>query len=433
MDTLPITIPQKPTYVPFGNDLDFFDLFKKIARAFDTCFLLESLGLEGTLSRYSIIGFDPERVVTAPPLSLRHITPQNIISRSYAGGLIGYISYEGVNYFEPSLRVRVHPLFSPCMFGVYTDGLVLDKITGTTYYFFYTKNRSRVIKKIGASSAKRAVVKVVCKGDAISKAEHRALVEKAKEEIKAGNTFQAQIGFKTEYEIKGEPIPVYEKLRAINPSPHMFYLKFGGIKIIGASPELLFRMQNREMETYPLAGTCKRGTSETEDRRLARTLLGDPKEQAEHTMLIDLHRNDLGRVARFGTVTVRRLMDIKKFSHVQHISSEIAGIMKEGEDMFSGLASNFPAGTLTGAPKIETIKIIDRLEGDARGPYGGAVGHFGFNGDCTFTIPIRSLFISGNYAYTQNSSGIVYDSVPDGEYKEVKQKGEAMRKVLENF
>ena len=373
-----LSLPQKPTYLPFGNDLDFFALFKKITRAFDTCFLLESLGNESSLSRYSIIGFDPERVITVSPLSLRNIIPQNIISRSYAGGLIGYISYEGINYFEPSLHVQVHSLFPQCMFGVYTDGLVLDKITGTTYYFFYIKNRSRVIKKINASPAKKSEIKVVRKGNAINKKQHTKLVEKAKEEIKAGNTFQAQIGFKTEYEIKGDPIPIYEKLRSVNPSPHMFYLKFGEIKIIGASPELLFRMQNREMETYPLAGTCKRGRDEAEDRRFARTLLSDPKEQAEHTMLIDLHRNDLGRVANFGTVKVRRLMDIKKFSHVQHISSEIAGIMKEGEDMFSGLATNFPAGTLTGAPKIETIKIIDRLEGEARGPYGGGVGQLWF-------------------------------------------------------
>lgn len=448
-------MPAKPTYISFAEDIDFFDLFKKINSSFDTCFLLESLGSESSLSRYSIIGFDPKHIIRAnetrcaisgdeplgnysvksknPYSELRRIIPQNIISRSYAGGAVGYLNYDAVNYFEPALKTLVHPLFNQYMFGIYTDGLVLDKITGTTYYFFYTKNREHLIKKIMASRAKKGLVKVVCKGNTITKTQHKTLVEKAKEEIKAGNTFQVQIGFKTEYEIKGDPIPIYEKLRIVNPSPHMFYLKFGKVKIIGASPELLFRMQNREMETYPLAGTCKRGKNETEDRLLARSLLNDKKEQAEHNMLIDLHRNDLGRVANFGTVKVRRLMDIKKFSHVQHISSEIAGIMKPGEDMFSGLANNFPAGTLTGAPKIETMKIIDALEGEARGPYGGAVGHFGFNGDCTFTIPIRSLFISDNYAYTQNSSGIVYDSVAEREYEEVKRKGEAMRKVMEKF
>ncbi|HBH46963.1 MAG TPA: anthranilate synthase component I, partial [Candidatus Jacksonbacteria bacterium] len=249
-------------------------------------------------------------------------------------------------------------------------------------------------------------------------------------EIRAGNTFQCVIGFKTEYQIQGEPLKIYERLRKINPSPHMYFLKFGAKKIIGASPELLFRVRERELETFPLAGTAARGKTAAEDQKLARELLNNPKEIAEHNMLVDLHRNDLGRVSRFGTVKVRRLCDIKRFSHVQHISSEITGIMAPGEDMFSALASNFPAGTLTGAPKIESIKIIDRLEPDGRGPYGGALGHFGWNGDATFAIPIRSLFIDGDYAFMQNGSGIVYDSTAENEYQEIKRKGEAIEKIM---
>jgi len=206
-----------------------------------------------------------------------------------------------------------------------------------------------------------------------------------------------------------------------------------GKKIIGASPELLFRLRDGEMETFPLAGTARRGADAIEDMQLARELLNDPKEIAEHNMLVDLHRNDLGRVARYGTVKVRSLMDIKRFSHVQHISSEIVGILNEKEDMFSALASNFPAGTLSGAPKIEAIKIINELESDPRGPYGGAVGQFGFNGDCTFAIPIRSVFINGEDGYVQTCGGNVYDSNPADEYQEIERKLSAMRSVLASF
>ena len=213
----------------------------------------------------------------------------------------------------------------------------------------------------------------------------------------------------------------------------MYYIKFNDQKIMGASPELLFRLRNGEMETFPLAGTTKRGSNTNEDLKLARDLLNDPKEVAEHNMLVDLHRNDLGRVAKFGTVKVRSLMDIKKYSHVQHISSEIVGIINEKEDMFSALAANFPAGTLSGAPKIEAMKIINSIENDGRGPYGGAVGQFGFNGDCTFAIPIRSLFIKGEKGYAQTCGGIVYDSDAENEYIEIERKLEAMKIVLKSF
>ena len=210
----------------------------------------------------------------------------------------------------------------------------------------------------------------------------------------------------------------------------MYYLKFGDKKIIGASPELLFSLRDGEMTTKPLAGTIRRGVNPKEDQKLAHALLSDPKEKAEHTMLVDLHRNDIGRVARFGTVKIRDFMSVKKFSHVQHISSEIVGLIRPGDDMFSSFAANFPAGTLTGAPKIESMKIIDANEPEARGPYGGAVGHFGFNGDCTFAINIRSLYLSGKTAYTQTSGGIVYDSEAKKEYEEIQHKISAIRKAL---
>ena len=233
--------------------------------------------------------------------------------------------------------------------------------------------------------------------------------------------------------MNGDTTKIYEKLRIVNPSPHMYYLKFKDQKIIGASPELLFRLKNGEMETYPLAGTTKRGENSREDTQLARELLNDPKEIAEHNMLVDLHRNDIGKVAKFGTVKVRNLMDIKRYSHVQHISSEIVGIIDDKNDMFSALASNFPAGTLTGAPKIEAMKIINEIETSGRGPYGGAIGQFGFNGDCTFAIPIRSIFIKGKNGFIQTCGGIVHDSIPENELLEIERKLAAMKSVLESF
>ncbi|MEA2065396.1 MAG: anthranilate synthase component I family protein [Patescibacteria group bacterium] len=447
---------KKPIYIKFAQNIDFFDLFKKIEKVFDNCYILESLGQDGSRSRYHIIGFDPEEIISAkknrlkiqnkngkyiydknvenPYYALREIMPQEAITRQYAGGLLGYLGYDCVNYFEPSINVLLNKKFDQFKFGVYKDGLIYDKITGEIYYFYFNKNRFDLIKKI--SKEKFLPVKKL-KIDFVkntkTKKEYADIIRSVKNEILAGKIFQSVVGFKTEFNIMGDDILIYEKLRRINPSPFMYYIKFGNEKIIGASPELLFRLRQNEIETFPLAGSIKRGKTKNEDKELARQLLNDPKERAEHSMLIDLHRNDIGRVAKFGTVRVKNIMDIKKFSHIQHISSEVSGVIKNGEDMFSALASNFPAGTLSGAPKIEAMKIIDREENEPRGVYGGAVGHFGFNNECSFAIPIRSLFIFGEYAYTQTGSGIVYDSSIKNEYQEIINKMAAMRKTLSKF
>lgn len=446
MNFLKSVTNSKPTYLKFAEDIDFYELFQKIEQEYETCFLLESLGKYSDLSRYSIIGFAPPHKISGkadvlnidgkkieqvnPYSLLQKIVPKNNMSRDYAGGLIGYMSYDAINYLEPSLNVKIHPLFDQFKFGAYTDGLVLDKRTNEVFYFYYDKNRLNEIKNIKKKKLLSKHLSTIFKGYTSTKKEHEKAVNQVKEDIVAGNTFQCQVGFKSEFQLKGDTIDFYSRLRHINPSPFMYYLKFGPKKIIGASPELLFRLKGEEMETYPLAGTVGRGKTVGEDRILSRKLLHDMKEIAEHNMLVDLHRNDIGRVAEFGSVQVRNLMDIKTFSHVQHISSEITGRIREGEDMFSGLASNFPAGTLTGAPKIESIKTIDRMEKEARGPYGGAVGHFGFNGDCTFAISIRSLYVSENYAYSQTSGGIVYDSQPEAEYQEIMRKSQAIKEVL---
>ncbi|MDC0093075.1 anthranilate synthase component I family protein [Alphaproteobacteria bacterium] len=452
-----IIVKGKPKYIKIGDDYNFFDLFVKIEKNFKDCFLFESLGEESNISRYHIIGFNPKYLIYCknkneliiketsnghidkyicdnPYYKLRTIVPQNIISRKYAGGLVGYISYDSINFFESNLNITKNKNFESFKFGVYLDGLIFDQMTGEVFYYYYEENKVEVVKDIIKEEIK-SKNDVECEfiKNSMTKNDHKKAVLKIKEDIKNGLIFQCEVGFKSHYKIKGNLTEIYSKLRNMNPSPHMYFMKFNDQVIIGASPELLFRLRNGEMETFPLAGTTKRGINKEEDLKLARELLNDNKEIAEHNMLVDLHRNDLGRVAKFGTVKVRNLMDIKKYSHVQHISSEIAGIISDKEDMFSALASNFPAGTLSGAPKVEAMKIINRIEEDGRGPYGGAIGQFGFNGDCTFAIPIRSLFIKGENAYAQTCGGNVYDSDPDKEYQEIERKLEAMKLVLKSF
>jgi len=452
-----IIIQGKPKYVKIGDEYDFFQLFIKIEQNFKNCFLFESLGEESNISRYHIVGFNPKYIVYSeqkdqliiedtsngkiekyvcdnPYYELRTIIPQNIISRKYAGGLVGFIGYDSINFFEDNLNITKNNNFESFKFGVYLDGLIFDQMTGEIFYYYYEDNKIEILKDI-LKQTNKFNKNVDCKfiKNSMTKEDHRKAVLKIKEDIKNGLIFQCEVGFKSHYRIKGNLTEIYSKLRSLNPSPHMYFMKFDDQVIIGASPELLFRLKNGEMETFPLAGTTKRGSNKEEDLKLARELLNDSKEIAEHNMLVDLHRNDLGRVAKFGTVKVRNLMDIKKYSHVQHISSEIAGIINENEDMFSALASNFPAGTLSGAPKIEAMKIINEIEEDGRGPYGGAIGQFGFNGDCTFAIPIRSLFIKGEDAYAQTCGGNVYDSDPNKEYQEIERKLEAMKIVLKSF
>ncbi|MCG6147300.1 anthranilate synthase component I family protein [Leptospira levettii] len=448
-----ISIPKKPNYtsLSLSEGIEFWELFREIEEKYENCFLLESAGDNQYDSRYSVIGFDPSHLIKGEPgvleidgktyqvenpyFALRNIADYNSLSISYAGGLVGYLGYQSMQFFEPKLHLKPHPDFPAMIFGMYLDGLIYDKFTGELIYFDNGNNRIDLVKSILNSlekpSTKKPNAKVTILNDGLSKDVHKQMVEEALEEVKAGNTFQCQIGFEETYSVEGNPLAIYETLREINPSPHMYYVKFGKRVILGASPELLFRLRQGEMESFPLAGTTKRGKDAKEDTILARKLLMDPKEIAEHNMLIDLHRNDIGRVAKFGTVKVRRRFDIKRFSHVQHISSEVVGILSSKEDMFSGLASSFPAGTLSGAPKIESMKIIERIEKSPRGPYGGAVGSFGFNGDCTFAIPIRSFFVNDGKGFVRASGGIVYDSKPEDEYQEIMNKMASVRKALD--
>jgi anthranilate synthase component 1 len=256
-------------------------------------------------------------------------------------------------------------------------------------------------------------------------------VRKAKEYIVAGDVIQVVLSQKFSGEISGEDFSLYRNLRSVNPSPYMFYLNFGDIKLIGASPEILVRLTDGKIELRPIAGTRPRGATPEEDKAFEKDLLADPKERAEHIMLVDLGRNDVGKVAAPGSVKVPRLMEIERYSHVMHIVSRVEGVMKPETDCFDLFMSAFPAGTVSGAPKIRAMEIISELESSPRGPYAGAVGYFGFNGNMDFCITIRTITIMKDRLSIQVGAGIVYDSSPENEYEETLRKAGAMFKAIE--
>ncbi len=257
-------------------------------------------------------------------------------------------------------------------------------------------------------------------------------VERAKEYIRAGDIFQVVLSRRFSAEIPGvDPLDIYRALRTVNPSPYMFFLDFEGVKVIGTSPELLVRLEGREVETRPLAGTRPRGATDEEDVALEAALLADEKERAEHVMLVDLGRNDLGRVCEYGTVRVPDLMSVERFSHVMHIVSDVRGRLRPGLDAIDVFRACFPAGTLTGAPKVRAMEIIDELEPLARGPYGGAVGYLGFSGNMDTAITIRTIVVAGDRAYVQAGAGIVADSVPEREYVETVNKAKSLVRAIE--
>jgi anthranilate synthase component 1 len=256
-------------------------------------------------------------------------------------------------------------------------------------------------------------------------------VRKAKDYIVAGDIIQVVLSQRFSEDVSGEDFTLYRNLRSINPSPYMFYLNFGDMKLIGSSPEILVRLTDGKIELRPIAGTRPRGKTPEEDQALEQGLMADPKERAEHVMLVDLGRNDVGKVAEGGSVTVPKLMEVERYSHVMHIVSTVEGLLKPGKDAFDVFTAAFPAGTVTGAPKIRAMEIIAELEPSPRGHYAGSVGYFGFNGNMDFCITIRTITIMRNRLSIQVGAGIVYDSSPEGEYQETLRKAEAMFKAIE--
>jgi anthranilate synthase component 1 len=260
---------------------------------------------------------------------------------------------------------------------------------------------------------------------------YEAMVGKAKQHIVDGDIFQVVLSRRYEATNTHDPVELYRRLREVNPSPYMYLFEFGGVGIVGASPETLFTVHNRKLITNPIAGTCPRGESDAEDENLARKLLNDEKEQAEHVMLVDLGRNDVRMVSKPGSVKVEDFMTVRKYSHLQHIESTVTGMLRDDSDAFDATRAIFPAGTLSGAPKIRAMEIIDALEKDVRGIYGGGVGYYTWNGDADFAIVIRTIVLNGDRMFVQAGAGIVADSDPTYEYLETERKMAAMMKVIE--
>jgi anthranilate synthase component 1 len=265
----------------------------------------------------------------------------------------------------------------------------------------------------------------------LTQAEYENMVEAAKEHIAAGDIIQVVLSQRFERETGADPFNIYRALRMVNPSPYMFFVQFGDIYLVGASPEMLVQVQSGRVSTHPIAGTRPRGRDRAEDADLERELLADEKERAEHLMLADLGRNDIGRIARVGTVKVPRFMQVEQYSHVMHIVSEVEGELREGLSPVHALRACFPAGTVSGAPKVRAMQIISEQERDRRGPYAGAAGYLGYDGNMDTAIAIRTLLIRDGVASVQAGAGLVADSVPTTEYRETQHKARALLSAID--
>jgi anthranilate synthase component 1 len=264
-----------------------------------------------------------------------------------------------------------------------------------------------------------------------TQSEYEAAVARCQEYIRAGDIFQVVISQRLQLETQARPLDIYRALRVVNPSPFMFLLNTPHVTLVGSSPEIMVRVEDGETTIRPLAGTRRRGATDPEDRALAEELLADPKERAEHVMLVDLARNDVGRVARYGSVRLSDVMQVERYSHVMHITSNVTGTLKAGMTALDALRAGLPAGTVSGAPKVRAMEIIDEVEKHRRGPYGGAVGYIDFTGNMDTCIALRTLVMQGQTAYLQAGAGIVADSVPTSEYQETLNKAQGLLRAIE--
>ncbi|MGN0093398.1 MAG: anthranilate synthase component I [Methanobrevibacter sp.] len=425
-----------------------FVLFKNLYYNYNDAFLLESMETDSGLARFSIVGFNPiakikahDNLVTVttdyevveyecenPFLDLKQLTNYDFPAKGFYGGLLGYVSYESIKYIEDvPTNKSSYPDFE---FGLFLDCVIYDRINNKCEYVTYNKNRLDLIDRIYNEVHTNGILEYKKLKDDFTKEEYENIVSQAKKQITDGEIFQVVLSNSENFILKGSKLPLYEHLRKINPSPYMYHIKLGDREIIGSSPEMLMRLEGGILESYPIAGTRPRGKDENEDLELEKSLLSDEKELAEHLMLVDLSRNDVGKVSKIGTVDVPEFVEIRKFSHVQHIVSHVVGEIQEDKDAIDAFMSLFPAGTLSGAPKIRAMNIINEKENYGRGPYGGAVGYFGLNGNADFAITIRTLTTNEERAEIQAGAGIVYDSIPENEYLECARKRQAIVQAL---
>lgn len=454
-------------------------LFKRFEEE-NFCFLLESVEGGEKWGRFSFIGKNPfltmksykDRVfleksngevtqLKGNPVEIL----KNILSQyksadlpfvpRFNGGAVGYFGYDLIRHYEELPNCPQDDLELPESHFMLTDEVIaFDHLKQKIYIIanLHTdgnleRNYNTIIerlkslhKELLSTRWKTFNVPMAERDDRpkevkfesnISKDRFCRNVEVAKEYIRNGDIFQVVLSQRLRVETENHPLNIYRALRVINPSPYMFYLKFKDYRLIGSSPEMLVRVEGKKVETCPIAGTKKRGATAEEDKALEKELLEDEKELAEHTMLVDLGRNDIGRVSRYGSVAVKNLMHIEKYSHVMHIVTNVEGELREDKTAFDALMSILPAGTLSGAPKVRAMEIIDELETVKRGPYGGAIGYMGFNGNLDSCITIRTIVFKDKTAYIQAGGGIVADSVPENEYLESLNKALAQIRAIE--
>ncbi|WP_299290487.1 anthranilate synthase component I family protein [Nitrosopumilus sp.] len=437
----------QPNVIPLELTENQFQIYNKISRNYEHSFLFESLTGPEVLAETSVMGFDPKKIIkgysdrieiiskdktetiqTDDPFSeiKKLLKKSGDQSYRYLGGAVGVVNYDAIRLVEniPDSNSSIQPLME---FGIYDDGILYDNVHKKLFYFYYDENRFEQFKISEDEFSDYKATEAIPNSD---NEEFAEMVNKAKKYIHDGDIFQVVLSRKFAFESSGDDLTLYKTLRKLNPSPYMYHLKQNQKTIIGASPEMLVRITNDKVETFPIAGTRKITDDEEKNKRFAEELLNDEKELAEHTMLVDLGRNDIGRVCKFGTVHPESLMQIKRFSHVQHIVTHVVGNLASKNDMFDAFKAVFPAGTVSGAPKVRAMEIIDELENEARGPYAGAVGYFSYNGCCDFAIAIRSIFIEDGKGFVQSGAGIVSDSIAENEFKETEHKAGAMLQAL---
>ena len=442
-------------------------------------FLFESVIGGEKIGRYSFVGSHPFLTLTATGHSvvIEHIGKERREFESadplkdldalvaqyqsvaipglprFCGGAVGFAGYDVIRYTENLPNVPADDRHLPDLcFALYDAMIVFDHIRKVVLVVALADTANGDLEESRARAEER--LDVLCRqlsfsgGDValtdvdltvepapvvksnFTQPQFHAAVEKCREFIKAGDIFQVVISQRLEYPSPAKPLDVYRSLRMVNPSPFMFLLKTPDVDLVGSSPEIMVRVEDREVTIRPLAGTRKRGKTAQDDRKLAEELLADPKERAEHVMLIDLARNDVGRVAQYGTVSLTDVMVVERYSHVMHITSNVSGQLREGLSAVEALRAGLPAGTVSGAPKVRAMEILDSVEPFKRGPYGGAVGYFDFTGNMDTCIALRTLVIKDGTIYIQAGAGIVADSEPEAEYQETLSKARAMLKAI---
>jgi anthranilate synthase component 1 len=378
------------------------------------------------------------------------VLPEGTSAPRFSGGAVGFAGYEAACSLEPVCPARNDPFGLPDVaFALYDTLVVFDHVQRTAQVLTQASlagdpaveyeaacgriecMMSRLREPVRPSMREVAGKSGSPVRSNLSQPEYEAMVDAAKEHIAAGDIIQVVLSQRFERETGADPFNIYRALSMVNPSPYMFFLQFGDLHLVGASPEMLVQVQGGKVSTHPIAGTRPRGRDRSEDDDLERELLADEKERAEHLMLADLGRNDIGRIARIGTVKVPRFMQVERYSHVMHIVSEVEGELREGLGPVDALRACFPVGTVSGAPKVRAMQIISELERDRRGPYAGAAGYIGYDGNMDTAIAIRTLVIRDGVASVQAGAGLVADSVPITEYLETQHKARALLSAID--